>query len=91
MEGMIKLTDKFYVRNCENASSYFDLYEKRKTKKNPDGVYLDMAWGIPLEKAIQKVIYKVASEDSDTVMELLDKAKRLRDDIYNNIKELKIK
>lgn len=87
VSGYIKLTERHYLKPCEAAREKFDLYELRDTveSKKYANKLEDIAFGLSLESAIEKVIYIEGFEGTKDLQKFLEKIKQIQVEIRQNI------
>ena len=86
-EDYIKLTERFYVKPCEAAPDRFDLYELKPTesKRHPGGKMDDVAFGLPLDIAAEKVCYMEAGKVASDMKEFLKELRKVNEEIKKNV------
>lgn len=86
-EDYIKLTKRFYVKPCEAAPDRFDLYELKpsESKRHPGGKMDDVAFGLPLDIAAEKVCYMEAGKVASDMKEFLKELRKVNEEIKKNV------
>ena len=86
-EDYIKLTERFYVKPCEAAPDRFDLYELKpsESKRHPGGKMDDVAFGLPLDIAAEKVCYMEADKVASDMKEFLKELRKVNEEIKKNV------
>lgn len=86
-EDYIKLTERFYVKPCEAAPDRFDLYELKpsESKRHPGGKMDDVAFGLPLDIAVEKVCYMEAGKVASDMKEFLKELRKVNEEIKKNV------
>lgn len=86
-EGYIKLTERFYVKPCEAAPYRFDLYELKplESKRHPEGKMDDVAFGLSLDIAVEKVCYMEAGKVASDMKEFLKELRKVDEEIKKNV------
>lgn len=86
-EDYIKLTERFYVKPCEAAPDRFDLYELKpsESKRHPGGKMDDVAFGLPLDIAAEKVCYMEAGKVASDMKEFLKELRKVNEEIKKNV------
>ena len=86
-EDYIKLTERFYVKPCEAAPDRFDLYELKpsESKRHPGGKMDDVAFGLPLDIAAEKVCYMEAGKVASDMKEFLKEIRKVNEEIKKNV------
>lgn len=86
-EGYIKLTERFYVKPCEAAPDRFDLYELKpsESKRHPEGKMDDVAFGLSLDIAVEKVCYMEADKVASDMKEFLKELRKVDEEIKKNV------
>lgn len=86
-EDYIKLTERFYVKPCEAAPDRFDLYELKpsESKRHPGGKMDDVAFGLPLDIAAEKVCYMEAGKVASDMKKFLKELRKVNEEIKKNV------
>ena len=86
-EDYIKLTERFYVKPCEAGPDRFDLYELKpsESKRHPGGKMDDVAFGLPLDIAAEKVCYMEAGKVASDMKEFLKELRKVNEEIKKNV------
>lgn len=86
-EDYIKLTERFYVKPCEAAPDRFDLYELKpsESKRHPGGKMDDVAFGLPLDIAAERVCYMEAGKVASDMKKFLKKLRKVNEEIKKNV------
>ena len=86
-EDYIKLTERFYVKPCEAAPDRFDLYELKpsKSKRRPGCKMDDVAFGLPLDIAVERVCYMEADKVASDMKKFLKELRKVNKEIKKNV------
>ena len=86
-EGYITLPERFYVKPCEAAPDRFDLYALKpsKSKRRPGVKMDDVAFGLPLDIAAEKVCHMEAGKVASDMKEFLKELRKVDEEIKKNV------
>lgn len=94
-KGYIKVTEQFFLKPVESHASSYDVYQLKKSEspRHPNGKMDDMAYGCTLPRALQLIANKIAGQDAEDIIELMESIKtyeqKFLDDVTRIVKENK--
>lgn len=89
-KGYIKVTEEFYIKPVESHASSYDVYQLKKSEstRHPNGKMDDMAYGCSLPRALQLIAHKIAGQDAEDIIELMESIKTYENEFLESVSRI---
>lgn len=90
-EGFIKVTENFYIKQCEAAPTSYDVYQlkdSKNKKRHPFGKMDDVAYGCSLSRALELIAHSEAAIEAENIEQLANSIRKHENEFLESVNKI---